>query len=461
MTDYRYWFAAGRSTIKPEQFTPAMTDAIAAMLRNHDESWWVIDGALMALQFAPAAAIDRLLPQIQPFTKHEDWWLRESAFMAMAGLQHEDALLGKVLPTLNRMMAEEYHTQPRRRMLGVLQQLAKRKKEGTIRKTVLDAFVQAVRDSEIKPEIRSREGAYNVVQTAYASIQDAPETAVAVGRALQPRLKLLRTEHIIQLIGAPTADNSHRSSGFFRALDKLSDAEQAPLKDLLQTAVLPELKARLQAGNPRDLPLIDCIIAVGKLANPKLGWNPIGSPSPAARVWRFISVDPIQEKDQKPLSEQRRHRKVKLPVDLEKWYAPEFDDSAWKQGAAPIGVGEFRRGRTVFENASAWGKGEILLARTTFDLAHIDYDLYRISALTKNGFIVYLNGRAINSFNRWEDSPQYRSFMRNEKHIQKNLRGGTNVLAVYAIAEYPKGQREEPLAQIDVYLDGLKKSDLE
>ncbi|MFT5129673.1 MAG: hypothetical protein ACI8W8_003298 [Rhodothermales bacterium] len=461
MTDYRYWFAAGRDAIKAEQFTPAMIDAIEVMLKNPDESWWVIDGALMALQFAPPADIDRLLPQIQPFIEHEDWWLRESAFMAMAGLQHDDALLPKVLPTLNRLMTAEYHTQPRRRMLGVLQQIAKRKKTvGTIRSTVLDAFVQAVRDSKIKADVRSREGAYNVVQTALASIQDAPETALNVGRALQPRLELVETKLIIQLVGAPTAESGHRSGGFFRALSKLPEAEQAPLKDLLLTTMLPELKARLQAGDPRDLVLIDSIIAVGQLANPDLGWNPIGSPAPEARIWRFMSVDPTQEKDKRPLSEQRRHRKVKLPADLAKWYMPEFDDSAWQQGAAPIGVGEFRRGKTVFENASAWGEGEFLLARTAFELSSIDYDLYRLSALTKNGFIVYLNGRSINSFNRWEDSPQYRPIILNQKHVQKHLKVGSNVLAVYAIAEYAKGQRGSPLAQIDVFLNGLRSSDL-
>ena len=62
------------------------------------------DGALMALRFAPAEEIDKCLPLIMPWTTHSDWWLRESAFTALSGLEKDDELYLKIAPTLLTMM---------------------------------------------------------------------------------------------------------------------------------------------------------------------------------------------------------------------------------------------------------------------------------------------------------------------------------------------------------------------
>ena len=45
--------------------------------------------------------------------------------------------------------------------------------------------------------------------------------------------------------------------------------------------------------------------------------------------------------------------------------------------------------------------------------------------------------------------------------VGKQLKKGINVLAVYANVEYHKGDPNNPIGQIDVFLEGLKKSDLE
>ena len=63
-----------------------MLAAITKMLSDPAESWYVMAGALMALKFAPAKDIQERYKLIQPWTKHSDWWLRESAFMALSGL---------------------------------------------------------------------------------------------------------------------------------------------------------------------------------------------------------------------------------------------------------------------------------------------------------------------------------------------------------------------------------------
>ena len=63
-----------------------MVKSITKMLSDPKEAWWVIDGALLALKFAPAKDIQQNYKLIEPWTKHSDWWLREAAFMALSGL---------------------------------------------------------------------------------------------------------------------------------------------------------------------------------------------------------------------------------------------------------------------------------------------------------------------------------------------------------------------------------------
>ena len=84
MIDYNYWFGIGDKPIPAEKFTPAMVKSITKMLSDPEEAWWVVDGALFALKFAPAKDIQQNYKLIEPWTKHSDWWLREAAFMALS-----------------------------------------------------------------------------------------------------------------------------------------------------------------------------------------------------------------------------------------------------------------------------------------------------------------------------------------------------------------------------------------
>lgn len=463
MIDYNYWFTTGRNPIKTEQFTPGMVAAIRKMLSDPKEAWWVVDGALMALKFAPANEIDKCVPLIMPWTTHEEWWLRESAFMALTGLQDNEELLSKVLPIMNKMMLDEYHTQPRQRMLDALRKIMqKNKKTSPAGQAILASFLRAVKESEIRPNEgkrrRASEGAYNVVSSADVCLREAPETALEVAKTIQSRFEALDTGQIIQLVGTPNSNREGNPYGFYTVLEKLSPEQKKELEDIICTVYLPELKKRMKSGGENDMALIDTIIDLAKLRDPNAGWNPIGKTKPADRTWQFTSFDPKPE-DRKHPREKKRFRDVALPEGLEKWYMPEFDDSKWNSGKAPIGVGEHRQGKVSFKNNSEWGTGEFLLMRSKFELDSLDYDSYRISVLAKQGFHIYLNGHKINTYVWWKDMPHYR-LIALDNNQTKYLKQGENVLAVYANVEYEKGT-EKPAGQVDVYLEGLRKSDLE
>ena len=460
LMDYRYWFAIGRNPVSPEQFSPAMVQAVKKMLSDPKEAWWVVDGALMALKLAPAKDIQALKALILPWTKHSDWWLRESSFMALSGLEKDDALYREVLPTLLTMVTEEYHTQPRSRMLGHLKGALKRKKRTSpAGQLILAGLKKAVKTSEIKPGIRSPEGAYNVFEVAKTCLQDDPATAVAVSQMIRQRFRLFATGSLVQLVGTPSSSPDGRPFGLYTTIEQQSPQQREELTDILFKEYRQELLRRMVAEeSSKNQPLVDTIIDLTKLRKPVAGWQPVGTPKPADRVWRYTSFDPQIEKDRKHPREKKRFRTVQLPDELEGWYKVDYDDSRWQKGRAPIGVGVHKRGNVSFKNNSDWGTGEFIVMRTTFELDAVDCDSYRLSILAKQGYHVYLNGHKIQTYIWWKDNPHYRPIVLEAGQI-KHLRKGRNVLAAYGNVQYEK-ETHKPAGQMDLFIEGLKMSDL-
>ncbi len=91
----------------------------------------------------------------------------KAAFAALTGLESNDALYLKVVPTMLEVMAGEYHTQPRERMLGHFKGALKRKKTTSpAGKLIIAGLRKAVGTSEVMIGQRSPEGAYNIAQAA-------------------------------------------------------------------------------------------------------------------------------------------------------------------------------------------------------------------------------------------------------------------------------------------------------
>jgi hypothetical protein len=443
LTDYRYWFAMGKDPIKTEDMSQGMIAALKTMIGDPDEALYVVDGALMAMSRAPVQAIADSLPQILPWTTHEDWWLRQSSFLALNGAAKDDALLPKVLPTMVGMLVNEYRTQAREGMQNHLTRLLRtHKPDSTIGREIVGALKRAAKEGEILSGLRAGEGAHNVARAVTACLSEAPGSAVDVAAIVKARFSELETRKLSPLVDA-----------FLAALDKLPDTGRVTLTGTLYNDYRRELIRRMEAGE-EGVPL-DTILSLTKLKSPELGWQTLGRTKPADRTWRFTSFEP-QSKDALHPREKKRFRNVTLPKGLEGWHDPEFDAGEWQSGKAPVGKGLFKRGRTSFANQSTWGDGEFLLMRTTFEVDSLDYDFYRISVLANQGFRIYLNGRGVHTYIWWKDDPHYRPIGLGPGE-QKHLKKGVNVLAVYANAAYPKG---EAVGQIDVRLEGLRKSDL-
>jgi len=452
IVDYNYWFGMGREALKTEALTPGMLVAIKSMLANPEEALWVVDGALMALSLAPAKEIHGCLPLIMPWTTHEDWWLRESAFTALMGMKDDDEWFAEVVPTLLAMMVKEYHTMPRSRFSGMLQSVVRTQKGSSIGSQILAGFMRAVDESEVKTGNRGPEGMYNIQESSKVCLQEAPETAVQIAQSMKARLPMLDAGEIIGLVGSPNSNREGDPFGLYTTLKSLPPDLCQALTELLCNDYRPRLVELLKSDG-RNQALIDTILDLAKLKNPEAGWSAVGTPTPAVRTWRFISFSPSPAEVMHP-REKKRFRDVAIPEGMENWYSLEFDDSKWTSGKTPIGTGAFKQGNVSYTNNSEWGSGEFLLARSSFELDSVDHDLYRLCVLANQGFHIYLNGKKVGSYVWWKDKPHYRLMSIDSKA----LREGVNVLAVYCNVAY---KNEVPVGQIDVYLEGLRKKDLE
>lgn len=471
----------GRYALKADEYTPAMLKAITDILANPKEAWFVTDAALLALHNAPVHAIKRNIPRILPWTTHEDWWLRESAFMALMGLQKDDDLFREHLPTLITMYVQEYYTNPNMNMRQKLTDAVQQKQnDSPAGKMIVAGFVRAVLESKILPDVgknrRSQEGAHNVVQAALACSTCAPDAAAELAEAIVSggRLETLDTSNILGILKSADGHVQDRYVGLYPALGTLGPQQKTRLADILYNDFRPELIKRLKAGDKKnESTLIDTLVELTLLKKQIPGWQAIGTPEPSKRVWRYYSFNPLTEKDRLHPRVSKRFRDVTLPTGMDKWYMPEFDDSKWKSGAAPIGVGEFKaHGHGVgwtatpshsFKNHSDWGDGEFLLMRTAFDVTDLDYEYYRISILSDQGYHIYLNGHKIHTYVWFQHFPRYHRIMLTGLE-RKHLKKGANTLAVYCNVRYEKDKKTEDyhtIGQMDLFVEGLKNEDLE
>jgi alpha-galactosidase len=187
-------------------------------------------------------------------------------------------------------------------------------------------------------------------------------------------------------------------------------------------------------------------------------WKPVGKPLPEERIWRFTTINPTEQKDKMQEYTPRRFRDITLPAGMENWFMPDFDDSKWTQGKAPIGKGVWNHsGITLEKFPSQWGDGEFLLMRTTFEVEDLNFESYRIANFARQGFHVYLNGEKIHTYIWWQEKPLYGSIVLGNDQT-KLLKKGKNVLTVYANDQYEENSPDR-YAAIDMRIEGITKAD--
>jgi hypothetical protein len=84
-------------------------------------------------------------------------------------------------------------------------------------------------------------------------------------------------------------------------IEKQDEKAKKELTDILYNDYRTELLKRLKEGGKEALgnqALINTIIDLTKIKNKVGGWQPVGSPKPADRIWHYMDIDPMTEKDE-------------------------------------------------------------------------------------------------------------------------------------------------------------------
>jgi hypothetical protein len=105
------------------------------------------------------------------------------------------------------------------------------------------------------------------------------------------------------------------------------------------------------------------------------------------------------------------------------------------------------------------GEGTIMESAPREMKSGVPYVIPLTNLVANQGYRVFLNGTQIHQYGWWTKEPLYTPYELGANEA-KHLKKGTNVLAVYVVAA-PKGpQSDEPVAQFDLRIEGLRKSDL-
>lgn len=446
MTDYRYWFAMGKNPIATEDVSPAMVTSIRKILADPDEACYVIDGALMAMSRAPASDIVASLDLIKPYTNHEEWWLRQSAFLALSGAANNEKTMSVVLPIMVDIFVKERRPMARGSMNGFFNRFLKTHQANSPEAImVIQALMRTAQSLAIPEGNREGEGAHFVTNAILDTLKQDSSRAIEVATVVKKRFSELEPRWMAKIVPA-----------LLEALEKQSAKDKETLRAMLMDDYRPEMIRRLNAGE--DVPL-DTLIALAKLKYPDIEWQPLGKEKPADRIWHFTSFDCPADEKLHP-REGKRFRDVTLPPELKGWEKPGFDDNKWNSGKAPIGVGVFhqKNKKDVFlPNQSDWGKGEFIVMRSEFDLAAADFDYYRIRVLANQGFRVYVNGKPVHTYIWWNSAPVYRPIVLPQE-CNSLFKKGKNIIAVYANCAYPN--QGPAVGQIDIRVEGLRKSEI-
>jgi hypothetical protein len=371
------------------------------------------------------------------------------------------------------MFTRENRPSARNNMLDRLRKLTARfKADSDLGKMTAAIYQSAARETSVLPGDRASEGGHTLMKAVEAGVNYSAKNALTLAILLKPRLPELQTRHVKGIAEA-----------LLPAVNVLPDAERKSLANILYTDFRRELIKRMKQEGflvdrvgengkvpaPADAPDIDTLAALASLKGDHSVWRDIGKPAGIDRVWRYQSFS-VKELagDGKKDGDWRKHL-FYPPVGMEKWYLPEFDDSRWRTGLAPIGKGKFSpnsrdASKLAHVNRSPWGDGEVLLMRTSVDVDSLDYDFIRLTVLANRGFQIYLNGKTI--MNKHDDylgrdlSARYETIPLKIDELKK-VKKGKNVIAVYARSLYDgKFFRGEQLGHFDMRFQGLRQEDL-
>jgi len=391
--------------------TPEIIQRLGEMLDDPEESWWVVQGTLLALSHAPAEEIGSHIDRIIHFVRHRDWWLQTSALQTLIQVATDPDHYAKALPVIRDAAASN------QRGAGVtpLGQLGAklRAADPTIRNAGLRVLVDA----------------YNAFPAEHPTRKDVPHPTAEtfflerIASYMAPVQGGLDILHDASTTRFPEVKLPHRDIFLGKDSYEENPVTKQTLGPLILEGLVPEyigknrmrvldnFKNDRQTVYPCHDPIDELAALFRKVGNTNHDWQVFADLR--ERNWWYHSFEPIAS-EQVPWDQLiTRYRDVTMPTGMENWFATDFDPAAagWKQGPSPFGnwLGKIPPATGV---PTKYFKGlpvktlwehEVLLFRGTVKIPPLrDGYRYRLrvnngqAVGTGGGFQVFVNGKSFN-----------------------------------------------------------------
>ncbi len=440
-----------RLSMRSEHFTAEMFEALMDMISDPEQAWWNVNHALLALPAASTEQVASRLDDLLPWLEHAEWWLVEAAALGLGPAMRDAEAMARILPPLVDALADMEHARPRSTIVNWVIPRATGDADEEVQRAVSMASLEVYRRFVSVPDPEEGVDHSGITSVALHSILNAilrrdEETALAGARASVARIGDLRTREL-NLVVDSLVDAAERMSGAAqREIGRI-------LREHYRSAVVGDdpvaLRARIESG--RDVRTMNKLLQIDRMAGLPVGWQLLGvSPAGEQIVWR-ASFEPAEER---PRDAQQRYREVELPDRLEGWYRPDYDPAAhgWVRdvvetdGTAPNSPVHTRRWRQELLPEA----GEVIFTRTAFELDDLDAVMFRVTAFTRQGYDIYLNGHRIarqtGRSRTWQ--PRVHVF---DDNMRQHLRVGTNVVAARSFLQYFRGRE----GNLEIYVEAL------
>lgn len=429
-----------------------MLERLLAIVRDETQPLWLVDQAMIALSVATPAQAMTLLDTLLPWFGHEEWWLQESAIMALSPALSLPEGLDAILPPLAGTMATTNHTKALNYVGWLLTGLAKEAPPASAEK--IAAFFQSIY-AETPSQPRPNGDTIDLTGISSWHLTQAMKWTLEVDPALAVDLAELGATRFDDI---REREFNRQIRQLFDHAAKLEDPSKSRISQILTAHYRPhiiQLHRKLlespSAPFAAKAEVIGQLIEIDQLAGIDTGWKSLGNNANGQQQWHFMTWEP----DRKPADNViDRFRAIHPPAFLEDWQQPAYDPAAhgWTADRA-----EFDDSApAAFRPTKAWldsldSAGEVLFFRKSFSLENLDDAELRIRVHSRQGYRLYLNGHPIitdkNPSKNWNARTTYL-----DESIKKHLRPGTNVIAATSFLQYlPK-----KLGGLDVHIETLR-----
>jgi hypothetical protein len=95
-----------RKPMPPERITDEMVKLLSDMINDPNESWWVVNNALMCLSMVKPEQIAPHVDRLAYWLRQDEWWLSTASMRVLRKIVADERYSGKILPTLGEMVSK-------------------------------------------------------------------------------------------------------------------------------------------------------------------------------------------------------------------------------------------------------------------------------------------------------------------------------------------------------------------